>query len=121
MPFQLRTDHNLLRFGQHPLQGFHIQTLFRNLAGFLILFKDRKEFGGLALRTNLPLRLVCFSSPQHLCRLTTRLGDHILLIAAGLIDEAFAVFASPYDLMEGILDLLGRVNTSTRSIGRGQW
>jgi hypothetical protein len=36
MPFQLRTDANLLCFGEHLLPGFHIQTLFCDLAGFLI-------------------------------------------------------------------------------------
>jgi hypothetical protein len=36
MPFQLRTDDNLLCFGEHPLQDFHIQTLCCDLAGFLI-------------------------------------------------------------------------------------
>ena len=36
MPCQWRIDDNFLYFGEHPLQGFHKQTLFCDLAGFRI-------------------------------------------------------------------------------------
>src|SRR4029450_6258913 len=84
-------------------------TLFRDLLSFLIFFKDREELGSLTLGANLPLRLVCFCSPKRLFYLT-----------AGLINEAFAVFASPYDLMEGIFNLFGRVNNLRLHLGDHQ-
>jgi hypothetical protein len=56
------------------------------------------------------LSFVRLSRPDHLRGSAARLRNHILLIAHGLIDQAFAIFTGAHHLVESILDLLGGID-----------
>jgi hypothetical protein len=99
-----------LGFRKDALQGFQIEPLLGDFLSALILLEDGDELGGIPLCPDHPLGFIRFCGTDYLLGPAAGLGDNILLVAHGLVDETFTIFTGAHHLVERILDLLRGVD-----------
>ena len=87
--------------------SFKIHALLRDVLGLLVLLEEREEAVGFALGVADTGFLVGLRLVLHLGGEAARLGDELVAVGFGFVDDAALVLAGAGDVLEGVADFLG--------------